>query len=213
MDISAIFLHPSFRLPLAKFKNLTFSSNKRVFFASFLVYLQTVALTMPSLLIWCWNILFQKLSFKRLSFKSLNCCWKVSTRKSLYSKRKAMLIWFIYSRIPCTYGDMDTKSWRWQFVFKIWRWQRTSVALMIGGRTSGHVPKNLSEIFNLVLTLCSCTIKCKVTGKCINQGAGYSLEYPVQNNFFWIQKSCGLGGERCKKVIDNVENRAKNCTK
>ena len=39
-----------------------------------------------------------------------------------------------------------------------------------GGRTGGHVPKNLSKSFR-------------------NSG-------PVQ--FFWTGKSCGLGGEMCK---------------
>ena len=62
-----------------------------------------------------------------------------------------------------------------------------AAALMIGGRTGGHVPKNLSKIFNLLLTLPNCTIKWKVTGKCINRGAGYVLEIAVQYNFFVIK--------------------------
>ena len=51
-----------------------------------------------------------------------------------------------------------------------------AVAVMIGGRTGEHVPKNLSKIFNLFLTLPKCAIKCKVTRKRINRGAGYGLE-------------------------------------
>ena len=62
-----------------------------------------------------------------------------------------------------------------------------AVALMIGGRTGGHVSKNLSKIFNLFLTLPNCAIKWKVTGKRINCGAGYVLEIPVQYNFFVIK--------------------------
>ena len=71
------------------------------------------------------------------------------------------------------YWDMDAKSWRWRFVFKIWRCQWK------------HVPKNLSKGFNLFLTLPNCDIKCKVTGKRINRGVRYGLvRYgPVQ--FFW----------------------------
>ena len=46
-----------------------------------------------------------------------------------------------------------------------------AVAVMTGGRTGGHVPKSLSKSFR-------------------NSG-------PVQ--FFWTGKSCGLGGEMCKK--------------
>ena len=49
----------------------------------------------------------------------------------------------------------------------------------IGWHTGGHVPKNLSKILNFFLTLPNCAIKWKVTGKHINQGAGYGLEIPV----------------------------------
>ena len=73
---------------------------------------------------------------------------------------------------------------------------------MIGGRTDGHVSENLNKIFNIFLTLPNCAIKCKVAGKRINQGAGYVLEIPLQYNFFGTKKSCGLGCERRKKVID-----------
>ena len=42
------------------------------------------------------------------------------------------------------------------------------VAVMIGGRTGGHVPKNLSKILNFFLTLLNCAIKGTVAGKRIN---------------------------------------------
>ena len=74
-------------------------------------------------------------------------------------------------------------------------YNKYTVAVMIEGRTGRHVPKNLSKIFNLFLTLPNCATKCKATGKCINGGARNSG--PVQ--FLWTGESCGLGGERCKK--------------
>ena len=58
-----------------------------------------------------------------------------------------------------------------------------TVPVIIGGRTGGHVPKNLSKIFYLFLTLPNCSIKCKVTEKRINRGARYGLEIPVLYNF------------------------------
>ena len=67
--------------------------------------------------------------------------WRVSLFG--YSKRKEILIWFIYSRIPCVYGDMDTKYWRWQFVFKSEdgnKHNKYAVAVITGGSTGGHVP-------------------------------------------------------------------------
>ena len=72
-----------------------------------------------------------------------------------------------------------------------------AVAVMIGGRTGGHFPKNLNNIFNLFPALPNCAIKCNVTGNRINREARYRPEIPVQ--CVWTGKSCGLGRERCKK--------------
>ena len=43
-----------------------------------------------------------------------------------------------------------------------------AVTVMIGRCNGGHVPKNLSKIFNLFVTLPNCAIKCNMTGKRIN---------------------------------------------
>ena len=59
-----------------------------------------------------------------------------------------------------------------------------AVAVMIEGRTGEYVPKNLSEILNLFLTLSNCVIECKVTGKRINRRAGNGLEILVLYNCF-----------------------------
>ena len=70
---------------------------------------------------------------------------------------------------------------------------------MTGGRTGGHVPKNLSKIFKIFLTLPNCAIKWKVTGKRLNRGAGYGLEIPVQYIFF--------GQERLLLTVWEIELR------
>ena len=82
----------------------------------------------------------------------------------------------------------------------------------IGGHTGGHVPKNLSKILNIFLTLPNCAIKCKVTGKHINQGAGYGLEIPVQYIIFGLERAVDRAEKGVKKVIDSVEKRPTNCT-
>ena len=48
-----------------------------------------------------------------------------------------------------------------------------SVDAMIGERASPNVPKNMSKTFKLFFTLSNSDLKCKVTGKRINGGAGY----------------------------------------
>ena len=57
------------------------------------------------------------------------------------------------------------------------------VAIVLGERVVGHVPKNLRKIFHQFMKIPNCTIGCKVTGKRVNRGAGYGLEIPVQYRF------------------------------
>ena len=56
-----------------------------------------------------------------------------------------------------------------------------AVGLMVVEQTGGHVPKSLSKILKLFLTLPNCVIKCKIVR---NRGGGYRLEIPVQYKFF-----------------------------
>ena len=48
-----------------------------------------------------------------------------------------------------------------------------AVAVIIDGKPSGHIPKNLNKTFKPFLTLPNCTIKCTVIEKRVNHGAGY----------------------------------------
>ena len=52
------------------------------------------------------------------------------------------------------------------------------MAVTIDGKTSGHIPKNLSNTFKRFLTLPNCTIE-----KRVNHSAGYGLEILVNLNF------------------------------
>ena len=63
------------------------------------------------------------------------------------------------------------------------------------------------------LTLPNCAIKCKATGKRINQGAVYGLEIPAQYKFFGAEKTVNWAEKGVKKVIDSVEKRTNSCTK
>ena len=99
-----------------------------------------------------------------------------------YSKRKAALIWFIYSRIPCVYGDMTTKSGDDSLYLTYEdgnKHNKPAVAVIIGGSTVGNVPKTLSKTVSLFLALPNFAINCKVTGKRINRGAEYGLKVSV----------------------------------
>ena len=57
------------------------------------------------------------------------------------------------------------------------------VAVIIYGKTGGHIPKNLWKTFKRFLTLPNCTIKCSVIGKCVNHGASYGLNITADFKF------------------------------
>ena len=80
-----------------------------------------------------------------------------------------------------------------------------AVAVMIGGQTGGHIPKNLNRIFKLFLTLPNCVIKCKVIGNRINRGAGYRLEIPAQYKFFGLGKAVDWAEKIVRMFIHSVE--------
>ena len=85
-----------------------------------------------------------------------------------YSKRKAILIWFIYSRTSCVY-EMQTPKVGYDTLYLKCEdgneHDKYAVPIMKWGSTGGHVPNNLNKVFNLFLSLPKCTIKYKVTGK------------------------------------------------
>ena len=82
------------------------------------------------------------------------------------------------------------------------------MAVTIDGKTSGHIPKNLSNTFKRFLTLPNCTI-----GKRVNHSAGYGLEILVNFKFLGPAKAIQWAQNAVKKVIQNKGQRVKYCNK
>ena len=51
-----------------------------------------------------------------------------------------------------------------------------ALAIKFEDRIVGHVLKNLSKIMNRFTNIPSCSLRCKVTSKRVNRGAGYGLK-------------------------------------
>ena len=92
-------------------------------------------------------------------------------------------------------------------------YDKNAVAVIIDGKTGGHIPKNLTKTFERFLTLPNCTIKCTVIGKRVNHGAGYGLEISVNSKFLGAAKAIQWAENAVKTVIQNIEQRAKHCKK
>ena len=48
----------------------------------------------------------------------------------------------------------------------------------------GHVPKFISMIVSMFLSLPGCTLSIEMSGKCDNRGASYGLEIPANFHFY-----------------------------
>ena len=70
-----------------------------------------------------------------------------------------------------------------------------AVAIKFEDRIVGHVPKNLSKIMNRFTKIPSCSLRCKLTGKRVNRGAGYGLEIPLCVNCLGPRKLL-IGGKK-----------------
>ena len=81
-----------------------------------------------------------------------------------------------------------------------------AVAIKFEDRIVGHVTKNLSKIMNRYTKIPSCSLRCKVTSKRVNRGAGYGLEIPVVYELIGPEKAVDWGGKTLRK-IGNVVNR------
>ena len=74
-----------------------------------------------------------------------------------------------------------------------------AVAIKFEDRIVGHVPKNLSKIMNRFTKIPSCSLRCKVTGKRVNRGAGYELEIPVVYELIGPEKAVDWGEKTLRK--------------
>ena len=68
-----------------------------------------------------------------------------------------------------------------------------AVAIKFEDHIVGHVPKNLSKIMNRFTKIPSCSLRCKVTGKRVNRGAGYGLEISVVYELIGLEKAVDWG--------------------
>ena len=93
------------------------------------------------------------------------------------------------------------------------KYDKNAVAVLIDRITFGDIPKNLSQTSKGFLTLPNCTIKCTVTGKRVNHGAGFGLEIPVNFKFLGPVKAIQWAENTLKKVIQNIDQRVKHCKK
>ena len=93
-------------------------------------------------------------------------------------------------------------------------YDNNAVAVIIDGKTGGHIPKNLSKTFKRFLTLPYCIIKYTVNGKRANYRAGYGLEIPIIIfKFLGPAKAINWAENAVKKVIQNIDQRVKHCKK
>ena len=76
-----------------------------------------------------------------------------------------------------------------------------TVAIKFEDRIVGHVPKNLSKIMNRFTKIPSCSLRCKVTVKRVNRGAGYGLEIPVVYELTGPEKAVDWGEGGIRKIM------------
>ena len=88
-----------------------------------------------------------------------------------------------------------------------------AVAIKFEDRIVGHVPKNLSKIMSRFTKIPSCSLRCKVTGKRVNRGAGYGLEIPFVYKLIGSEKAVDWGGKNIKKILDVANRKVKKCIK
>ena len=88
-----------------------------------------------------------------------------------------------------------------------------AVAIKFEDHIVEHVPKNLSKIMNRFTKIPCCSLRCKVTGKRVNRGAGYGLEIPVVYKLIGPEKAVDWGDKNIKKILDVVNRKVKKCIK
>ena len=59
----------------------------------------------------------------------------------------------------------------------------------------------------------NCTIRCKVTGKRVNRGAGYGLEILVQYRYIGAEKAVEWTEKNIKEVFENTNKKVNKCVK
>ena len=76
-----------------------------------------------------------------------------------------------------------------------------------------HVPKNISKIVFMFLSLPHCALDIFVTGKRINRGGGYGLEIPANFYFYDPEKAINWLKNKINKIEEKLKENVKHCLK
>ena len=76
-----------------------------------------------------------------------------------------------------------------------------------------HVPKNISKIVFMFLSLPNCGVDVIVTGKRVNRGAGYGLEIPSSFYFYVSEKAINWMKVKISRAQDELKENVKHCWK
>ena len=77
----------------------------------------------------------------------------------------------------------------------------------------GHVPKLISMVVSMYLSLPRCTFSVEVTVKRINRGAGYGLETPAKFNFHGPENAIRWIKTKIDKIEKKLYNNINHCLK
>ena len=77
----------------------------------------------------------------------------------------------------------------------------------------GHVPKFISMIVSMFLSLPGCTLSIEVTGKRVNRGAGYGLEIPANFHFYGPENAIVWIRSKITNIEKKLSQNVNRCLK
>ena len=77
----------------------------------------------------------------------------------------------------------------------------------------GHVPKFISMIVSMFLSLPGCTLSTEVTGKRVNRGAGYGLEIPANFHFYGPENAIVWIRSKITNIEKKLSQNVNRCLK
>ena len=77
----------------------------------------------------------------------------------------------------------------------------------------GHVPKLISMVVSMYLSLPRCTLIVEVAGEPINRGAGYGLEIPAKFHFHGPENAIRWIKTKIDKIEKKLYNNINHCLK
>ena len=77
----------------------------------------------------------------------------------------------------------------------------------------GHMPKNMSKVALMFLSLPHCALDIFVTGKRINRGGGYGLEIPANFYCYGPEKAINWFKNKINKIEKKLKENVKHSLK